>query len=131
MKDHKNLSHTKWDCKYHIIFIPKCRKKVIYGKIWQHLGKILHELARQKDVEILEGHLCADHVHICVSIAPKYPVSNVVGFLKGKSAISISRTFMGKKRNFTGQSFWARGYYVSSVGLDEATELYKESGKRR
>ncbi len=84
------------------------------------LGKIFHELAKQKDVEILESHLCQDHVHICVSIAPKYSVSNVVGFLKGKSAISIARIFMGKKRNFTGQSFWARGYYVSSIGLDEA-----------
>lgn len=119
MKDYKSLSHTCWDCKYHIVFIPKKRKKVIYGDLRKYLGVIFHELARQKGVEILEGHLMRDHVHICLSIPPKFSVSNVVGYLKGKSAIAIARQFRGKQRNFTGENFWARGYFVSTVGLDE------------
>ena len=119
MKEYKSLSHTKWDCKYHIVFIPKRRKKIIYGSLRQHLGDIFHELAGHKDVEILEGHLMPDHVHMCLSIPPKHSVSNVVGYMKGKSAMSIAR-FMGRQRNFTGENFWARGYFVSTVGLDEA-----------
>jgi putative transposase len=119
MKDYKSLSHTRWDFKYHIVFIPKKRKKVIYGDLRKYLGEIFHELARQKGVEILEGHLMRDHVHICLSIPPKFAVSNVVGYLKGKSAIAIARQFRGKQRNFTGENFWARGYFVSTVGLDE------------
>jgi len=119
MKDYKSLSHTRWDCKYHIVFIPKKRKKVIYGDLRKYLGEIFHELAKQKGVEILEGHLMRDHVHICLSIPPKFAVSNVVGYLKGKSAIAIARQFRGKQRNFTGENFWARGYFVSTVGLDE------------
>ena len=119
MRDYKSLSHTRWDCKYHVVFIPKKRKKAIFGAIRKHLGKILHELADQKECKILEGHLMTDHVHMCISIPPKYSVSNVVGYIKGKSAISIARHFMGKSRNFAGESFWARGYFVSTVGLDE------------
>ncbi|GGF97682.1 MULTISPECIES: IS200/IS605 family transposase [Cysteiniphilum] len=119
MRDYKSLSHTKWDCKYHVVFIPKRRKKVIYGSLRKYLGKLLHELAQMKGVEIVEGHLMRDHVHMCLSIPPKYSVSNVVGFMKGKSAIQIARQYMGKKRNFTGENFWARGYFVSTVGLDE------------
>ena len=119
MKDYKSLSHTRWDCKYHIVFIPKKRKKLIYGDLRKYLGEIFHELAKQKGVEILEGHLMRDHVHICLSIPPKFAVSNVVGYLKGKSAIAIARQFRGKQRNFTGENFWARGYFVSTVGLDE------------
>jgi putative transposase len=119
MKDYRSLNHTKWDCKYHIVFIPKRRKKQIYGAIRKHLGEIFHDLARHKESSIVEGHLCADHVHMCVSIPPKLAVSNVVGYMKGKSAISIARTFTSRKRNFAGESFWARGYYVSTVGLDE------------
>ena len=119
MKDYKSLSHTRWDCKYHIVFIPKKRKKVIYGDLRKYLGEIFHELAKQKGVEILEGHLMRDHVHICLSIPPKFAVSNVVGYLKGKSAIAIARQFRGKQINFTGENFWARGYFVSTVGLDE------------
>ena len=119
MKDYRSLNHTKWDCKYHVVFIPKRRRKQIYGALRKYLGEIFHELARQKESQIVEGHLCSDHVHICVSIPPKFAVSSVVGFLKGKSAISIARNFTAKKRNFTGESFWARGYYVSTVGLDE------------
>ena len=124
MRDYKSLSHTRWDCKYHVVFIPKKRKKVIFGGIKKHLGEVFHELARIKGVKIEEGHLMRDHVHMCLSIPPKYSVSNVVGFIKGKSAISIARNFMGKQKNFTGENFWARGYYVSTVGLDE--EMVRE-----
>ena len=119
MKDYQSLNHTKWDCKYHVVFIPKRRRKQIYGAIRKYLGEIFHELARQKESKIIEGHLCADHVHMCVSIPPKVAVSSVVGYLKGKSAISIARNFTARKRNFAGESFWARGYYVTTVGLDE------------
>ena len=119
MKEYQSLAHTKWDCKYHVVFIPKKRKKAIFGVIRKHLGSVLHELANQKDCKILEGHLMSDHVHMSISIPPKYSVSNVVGYIKGKSAISIARRFMGKSRNFGGESFWARGYFVSTVGLDE------------
>ena len=91
MKEYKSLSHTRWDCKYHVVFIPKYRRKKMYGAIRTHLGKILHELAKQKESWILEGHLMSDHVHMCISIPPKFAVSNVVGFIKGKSAISVAR----------------------------------------
>ena len=119
MKDYKSLSHTRWDCKYHVVFIPKKRKKVIYGSLRNYLGEILHELTKQKGIEIVEGHLMRDHVHMCLSIPPKLAVSSVVGYLKGKSAIAIARKFKGRQRNFTGEHFWARGYFVSTVGLDE------------
>jgi len=119
MKEYQSLSHTKWDCKYHVVFIPKRRKKQIFGALRKHLGEVLHELARQRECRILEGHMMQDHVHMCISIPPKYSVSNVVGYIKGKSAISIARRFMGRARNFTGENFWARGYFVSTVGLDE------------
>jgi len=120
MSDYGSLAHSKWDCKYHIVFIPKRRKKEIYGHIRKNLGELFHKLAPQKESEIVEGVLKPDHVHICLSIPPKLSVSNVVGFIKGKSAIAIARNIMGKRRNFTGENFWARGYYVSTVGLDEA-----------
>ena len=119
MKEYQSLSHTRWDCKYHIVFIPKCRKKMIYGALRKHLGEIFRELARQRECKVVEGHLMLDHVHICLSVPPKYSVSNVVGYIKGKSAISIVRHFGGRQRNFTGEVFWARGYFVSTVGLDE------------
>ena len=119
MRTYQSLSHTRWNCKYHVVFIPKMRKHRIYGKIRKYLGEIFHELARQKESRIEEGHLCSDHIHICISIPPKYAVSNVVGFIKGKSAIAIARNIMGRERNFTGEKFWARGYFVSTVGLDE------------
>ncbi|MBI3731361.1 MAG: IS200/IS605 family transposase, partial [Burkholderiales bacterium] len=107
------------DCKYHIVFIPKYRKKLIYGALRKHLGEIFRELAKQRECSIVEGHLMIDHVHMCLSVSPKYSVSNVVGFMKGKSAISIARYVGGRQRNFTGEVFWARGYFVSTVGLDE------------
>jgi len=121
MKDYQSLCHSRWDCKYHVVFIPKRRKKKIYGSLRKHLGEIFRDLAQQKESEIVEGHLRSDHVHICISIPPKYAVANVIGFIKGKSTISIARNLMGKTRNFTGENFWARGYFVSTVGLDEDT----------
>jgi putative transposase len=120
MREYESLSHTRWDCKYHVVFIPKKRKKVIFGGIRKYLGKMLRELAVQKGCQIVEGHLMPDHIHMCISIPPKYSVSNVVGYIKGKSAIGIARHFLGKSRNFSGENFWARGYFVSTVGLDEA-----------
>ncbi len=119
MKDSSSLNHTKWDCKYHIVFIPKCRKKVLYGKLRHEIGKILRELALQRESEVVEGHLCIDHVHILIKIPPKYAVSQVVGYIKGKSAIRIARDFHGRGRNYEGYHFWARGFYVSTVGADE------------
>ena len=119
MKEYQSLSHTRWDCKYHVVFIPKRRKKTVFGVLRKHLGRIFRELARHKESEVVEGHLMPDHVHMCLSIPPKYAVSNVVGYMKGKSAITIARNFGGRVKNFTGEVFWARGYFVSTVGLDE------------
>jgi putative transposase len=119
MPDYKSLTHTRWDCKYHVVFIPKKRQKVIYGQLRKYLGEIFHDLALRKGAEILEGHMMRDHIHMCISIPPKYAVLNVVGYLKGKSAIAIARQFKGRQRNFSGEHFWARGYFVSTVGLDE------------
>jgi len=110
----------QWDCKYHVVWIPKFRKKVLYGQLRVHMGEILRELARQKESRVVEGHLMLDHVHMLISIPPKYAVASVVGYIKGKSAIHLARNFMGRRKNFVGQSFWARGYFVSTVGLDEA-----------
>ncbi len=119
MTNYRSLSHTKWECKYHIVFIPKYRRKVLYGGLRRDLGEVLHRLAEQRESEIEEGHLMSDHVHILISIPPKYSVAQVVGYIKGKSAIHIARTYGGRKRNFVGQHFWARGYFVSTVGRDE------------
>jgi putative transposase len=122
---YQSLSHSKWDCKYHVVFVPKYRRKVIFRDIRKFLGPIFHELARQKECRIVEGHLMPDHVHMCIEIPPKYSVASVIGFLKGKSAIAIARQFKGKTRNFSGESFWARGYAVSTVGFElEAVKRY-------
>ncbi len=121
MENVESLSHTLWECKYHLVWIPKCRKKTLYGPLRKYLGSLFKDLASQRECEIIEGHLLPDHVHILISIPPKYAVAQVVGFIKGKSAIHIARTYMGRRKNFTGQSFWARGYYVSTVGKDEET----------
>ena len=121
MSDYGSLNHTKWECKYHVVFIPKCRRKVLYGKVRRHLGEVFHQLARQRESQILEGHLCPDHVHMMIRIPPKHSVSHVVGYIKGKSAIGVARDFMGRHRNFKGYHFWARGYFVSTVGIDERT----------
>jgi putative transposase len=117
-EDYHSLAHSKWDCKYHIVFVPKMRKKTIYGTIRPKLGTIFHALAAQKDCRILQGHLMHDHVHMLLEVPPKYRVSEIVGFLKGKSAIAIAKEF-GRTRNFTGEHFWARGYAVSTVGFEE------------
>ena len=121
MENVESLSHTIWECKYHLVWIPKCRKKTLYDPMRKYLGSLFKDLASQRECEIIEGHLLPDHVHILISIPPKYAVAQVVGFIKGKSAIHIARTYLGRRKNFTGQSFWARGYYVSTVGKDEAT----------
>jgi len=117
----ESLSHTKWECKYHVVWIPKYRKKSLYGELRRYLGSTFRELAMQRESRVIEGHLLPDHVHVLISIPPKYAVAQVVGYLKGKSAIHIARTYMGRKKNFTGQHFWARGYFVSTVGTDEET----------
>ncbi len=119
MNEYQTLSHTKWECKYHVVFIPKYRRKVLYGQVRQYLGEVFRELARQKESRIEEGHLQADHVHMLLSIPPKYAVAQVVGYLKGKSAIHLARTYGGRRQNFVGEHFWARGYFVSTVGRDE------------
>ena len=116
---YQSLSHSKWDCKYHIVFVPKYRRKSMFLENRQFLGPIFHELARQKECRIVEGHLSADHVHMCIEIPPKHAVSSVIGYIKGKSAIAIARRFKGKQRNFEGENFWARGYAVSTVGFEE------------
>lgn len=121
MDKFESLSHSKWECKYHIVFIPKCRRRLLYGQLRSHLGEVFHQLARHKDSRIEEGHLMPDHVHMPISIPPKYAVSQVVGYIKGKSAIHVARVYGERKRNFGGQHFWARGYFVSTVGRDEAT----------
>ena len=121
MDETQSLAHTKWECKYHIVWIPKYRQKVVYGHLRRHLGNIFRELARQQECTVEEGHLLPDHVHMLLSVPPKYAVAQVVGFLKGKSAIHSARSYLGRRQNFTGQNFWARGYYVSTVGRDEAT----------
>ncbi|MFH0781989.1 MAG: IS200/IS605 family transposase [Pseudomonadota bacterium] len=121
MKEYHSLNHTVWECKYHIVWIPKCRRKILYEELRIHLGQMLRHLANQKESTVEEGHLMPDHVHMLISIPPKYSVAQVVGFIKGKSAIHVAREFLGRKKNFTGQSFWARGYFVSTVGRDEET----------
>jgi len=114
-----SLSHSKWDCKYHIVFVPKYRKKVLYGKIREYLKSVFHELANQRECKIFGGHMVQDHVHMLISIPPKYSIAQIVGYIKGKSAIAVARQFGGRKRNFNGEKFWARGYAVSTVGFGE------------
>ena len=116
--DYRSLAHSKWDCKYHVVFVPKRRRRQLYGQIRRQLGAIFHALARQKECQIIEGHVMPDHIHMCIAIPPKVAVAQVIGFLKGKSAIAIARQFGGKERNFTGEHFWARGYAVSTVGFE-------------
>lgn len=116
MEDYRSLSHTKWQCKYHVIFIPKCRLKKLYGVVRRELGEVFRRLAEQKECEIIEGHIMADHVHMLIRIPPKLAVSSVVGYIKGKSAIHVARHFLKKERNYAGQQLWARGFFVDSVG---------------
>ena len=119
MDELQSLNHSKWECKYHVVFIPKCRRKTLYAQLRRHLGELFRKLAEQKECRIEERHLMPDHVRMMISIPPKYAVSQVIGFIKGKSAIHLARTYGENRRNFVGQSFWARGYFVSTVGRDE------------
>ena len=116
---YQTLNHSTWECKYHVVFIPKYRKKALFTELRSHLGQVFRTLTEQKESRVEKGHVMPDHVHMLLSIPPKYAVAQVVGFIKGKSAIHIARTFGERKRNFVGQHFWARGYFVSTVGRDE------------
>ena len=120
MDEPESLNHTKWECKYHVVFIPKCRRKTLYQELRRYLGEVFRRLAEQKESQIEEGHLRSDHVHMMIAIPPKYAVSQVIGYIKGESAIHLARLYGERKRNFVGQHFWARGFYVSTVGRDEA-----------
>ena len=130
--DFGSLTYSKWDCTYHVVFIPKFRRKQLFGQIRTFLGPVFHELAQQKDSKIIEGHLMLDHVHMCISIPPKYQVSQVIGYIKGKSAIAVARQFGGRKRNFNGESLWARGYAVSTVGfeLEQVKKYIRQQNER-
>ncbi len=119
-KSYESLKHTKWECKYHVVFIPKYRRKTLYGELRKYLGELFHNLAKQRESKIEQGNLVTDHVHMLIAIPPKYSVAQVIGFIKGKSAIHIARTYVGRRKNFTGHHFWARGYFVSTVVADEA-----------
>ncbi len=119
MDEYQSLSHTQWECLYHVVFIPKCRRRTLYAGLRKYLGEVFRRLAEQKESRVEEGHLMVDHVHMMLRIPPKYAVSQVVGFIKGKSAIHLARVYGERKRNFVGQNFWARGYFVSTVGRDE------------
>jgi putative transposase len=121
MKDWQSMAHVKWECKYHIVFIHKYRKQKLYSKVRKRIGEIFQELCRYKNIELLEGHAMPDHVHMCLSVPPKYSISMTIGYIKGKSAIKINREIMGHKRQFTGLHFWAPDYCVSTIGLDEAS----------
>ena len=116
----RTLAHTVWECKYHIVWVPKRRRKIVFGKLHKELGTIIRRLCKYKGIEIIEGSMCIDHIHMCLAIPPKYAVSGIVGYPKGKSAMIMFEKYSRLKRNFKGHSFWARGYYVSTVGLDEA-----------
>ena len=118
-QESNHLNHSTWECKYHVVFAPKYRKKVLFGKIKQDLGRVFHDLARRKECRIEEGHLMADHVHMLISIPPKYSVAEIVGYMKGKSSIWVAQNVERKMRNFLGHKFWARGYFVTTVGRDE------------
>ena len=119
MDEYETLGHTAWDCKYHVVFIPKCRRKTICASLRPHLGEVFKKLAQQREAKVSKGHLMPDHVHMMILIPPKYAVSQVIGYIKGKSAIHMARVYGERKRNFTGQHFWARGYFLSTVGRDE------------
>lgn len=117
--DESSLSHTRWDCKYHIVFSPKSRRKVIYGKLKKDIGKILRELCERKEVEIIEANACADHIHMLVKIPPKLSISSFMGYLKGKSTLIIFERYANLKYKYGNRTFWCKGYYVSTVGLNK------------
>jgi len=119
MDEFESLSHTRWEWKYHVVFIPKFRRKALYSRLRSHLGEVFRKLAEQRESRVDEGHLLPDHVHMMISILPKYAVSQVIGYIKGKSAIHLARVYGERRRNYVGQHFWARGDFVSTVGRDE------------
>jgi len=119
MDEFESLCHSRWECEYHVVFIPKGRRKALFGQLRPYLGEVLRRLATRKESRIEEGHLMPDHVHMMISIPPKCAVSQVIGYIKGKSAIHTARVYGERKRNFTGQHSWARGYFVSTVGRNE------------
>ena len=121
MKSYESLNHTKWECKYHVVFIPKFRRKALYGQLRKDLGGLFHDLAKQRESKIEQGNLVIDHVPMLISIPPKSSVAQVIGFINGKSAIHIARTYIRRRKNFAGHHFLARGYFVSTVGADEAS----------
>ena len=120
MKDWQSQAHVKWECKYHVVVVPKYRKKALFGKLRRAIGGILRDLCRQKDVELVEGKAMPDHIHMVLSVPPRLSIAMVIGFLKGKSAIRIRRELEKTRGTLFGRSFWSRGYCVSTVGLDEA-----------
>ena len=120
MDKYESVSHSVWECKHHVVFIPKCRRKTLYAALRPHLGRVFRQLAEHRESRVEEGHPMVDHVHMLLSILPKYGLSQAVGYMKGKNAIHLARTYAERKRNFVGQHFWARGYFVSTVGRDEA-----------
>ena len=129
MDESDSLSHTKWECKYHVVFIPKCRRQTLYKELRRYLGEVLRRLAEQKESRMEEGHLMPDHVQMMIAIPPKCAVSQVIGYIKGKSAIHLARVYGENRRNFVGQHFWARGYFVSTLGRDE--EVIREYIRRQ
>ena len=132
MDEFESLSHSKWECKYHVVFIPKFRRKVLYGELRRHLGEVFRKLAEQRESRVEEGHLLPDHVHMMLSIPPKYAVSQVVGYIKGKSAIHLARVYGERNRNFIGQHFWARGYFRlhGRTRREDHPRLHQEPGER-
>jgi len=120
MKDWQSQAHVKWECKYHVVILPKYRRKALYGRLRREIGKLLRDLCRQKGIELVEGKAVSDHIHMLLSVPPRYSIAMTVGYLKGKSAIRIHRELMKTRGTLFGRSFWSRGYCVSTVGLDEA-----------
>ena len=116
--DTNSLAHTKWECKYHIVFAPKYRRQVIYGKIKMDIGQMLRKLCEYKGVEIIEAEACKDHIHMLISIPPKYSVAQIMGYLKGKSSLMIFEKYANLKYKYGNRHFWCRGYYVSTVGAN-------------
>ena len=121
MKEWQSQAHVKWECKYHVVILPKYRKKTLYGSLRRQIGEILRQLCRQKSIDLVEGKAMSDHVHMLLSVPPRYSIAMVVGYLKGKSAIRIHRDLSHVKGTLFGRSFWARGYCVSTVGFDESS----------
>ena len=117
----QSLKHTRWNCKYHIVFAPKFRRKLIYGRYRRAIGKILRKLCEYKGIEIVEANACVDHIHMCIKVPPKYSMAQVMGYLKGKSSLMIFESFPQLRYKFCNRHFWCTGYFVSTVGVNEAT----------